>query len=223
MALLGSLALLTMAAACSSGTTASLATTESSAAGSVPTTTDKVKTITGVVKDIVQIVAIVGAGAWASYRFGLFRERVPRGTISHEITHRSLTDTTLHLSVTVIFSNTGRVVWSFAPERGNRTTIQQLKPIDHEDLTSLHDRIAAGESQTYEWPGIDERPMARNLEVEPSDAEEINHEFVLDSDIESILIYSYYGTDNRGWQATTIYDFVGEDHDNDNQHGEAAK
>jgi hypothetical protein len=194
----------------------------SSAPASTPTPTDTVKTITGVVKDIVQILAIVGAGAWASYRFGLFRERVPRGTISHEITHRTLTETTIHISVTVIFSNTGRVVWSFAPERDNRTTILLVKPIDQEYLESLQERVAAGESQTYQWPVLDDRSLARSLEVEPSDTQEINHEFVIGGGIESILVYSYYGSHDRGWQATTVYDIVGEDHDNDNQDGEAA-
>ena len=185
-------------------------------AASIPTTTDTVKTITGVVKDIVQILAIVGAGAWASYRFGLFGERVPRGTISHEITHRTLTDTTIHVSVTVIFSNTGRVVWSFAPERGNQTTIQLVKPIDQEDLDSVQERVAAGESPTYQWPAIDDRPLVKHLKIEPADTHEINHEFVLGNDVESILVYSFYGSDNGGWQATTVYDIVGEGHDNDN-------
>ena len=166
-------------------------------------------------KDIVQILAIVGAGAWASYRFGLFRERVPRGTISHEITHRSLTDTAIHISVTVIFSNTGRVVWSFAPEQSNRTTIQLVRPIAHEDLIALDDRVEAGESQTYEWPVIDDRSLARPLEVEPSDTEEITHEFVFDTGVESILVYSFYGNENIGLRATTVYDIVRENHDNE--------
>ena len=204
------------AAACSSGRPASPTMAYSSAPASTPTRTDTVKTITGVVKDIVQILAIVGAGAWASYRFGLFRERVPRGTISHEITHRTLTETTIHVSVTVIFSNTGRVVWSFAPEEGNRTTIHQVRPIDQEYLDSVQERVAAGESPTYEWPGLDYRSLTRPLKIEPSDTHEMNHEFVLGNDVESILVYSFYGSDNRGWEATTVYDLVGEGHDNDN-------
>ena len=216
------LAVLAIALACSTDEAASPSVAYSSVAGSATTRADNVKTITGVVKDIVQILAIVGAGAWASYRFGLFRERVPRGTISHEITHRSLTETTIHVSVTVIFSNTGRVVWSFVPEQDNRTTIQLVKPIDQEYLESLQERVAAGESQTYQWPVLDDRSLARSLEVEPSDTQEINYEFVVGGGVESILVYSYYGRDDRGWQATTVYDIVGEDHDNDNQDGEAA-
>ena len=211
-----------MTAACSAGNSETPPIKDSSVAGSKPTTTDNVKAITGVVRDVVQIVAILGAGAWASYRFGLFRERVPRGTISHEISHRPLTDTTIHISVTVIFSNTGRVVWSFAPEQRNRTTIQLVRPIDHEDLESLQDRLAAGESQTYEWPRLDDRSLIRPLEVEPSDTEEINYEFVVGGAVESILVYSNYGSGDRGWQATTVYDIVGEDHDSDNQDGETA-
>ncbi len=197
-------------------------TTESAAVGPVPTTADNVKTVTGVVRDIVQIVAILVAGAWAYRRFGLFRERIPRGTISHEISHRRLTDTTVHLSVTVIFSNTGRVVWSFSPGRGNRTTIQLVRPISHEDLVRLHERVEAGESQTYDWPALDDRPLTHPLEVEPSDTEEVNHEFVVGDGIETILVYSYYGSGDRGWQSTTVYDFVGEDHENGNKDGEAA-
>ena len=60
--LFGVIALLTIAAGCSSSKPASLSTTDPSVAPSTRTTTDNVNVITGVAKDIVQIVAIFGAG-----------------------------------------------------------------------------------------------------------------------------------------------------------------
>ncbi|MCH7801801.1 MAG: hypothetical protein IIC24_09705 [Chloroflexi bacterium] len=150
--------------------------------------------------------AIVTASVWATYRFGLFRERVPRGVISHEVTHRPLTDSTIHLSVTVIFSNAGRVVWTFEPADRNLTTIQQVKPITSDQLTALEQQLEAQTDLAFEWPWIGNRPLTSRLEVEPSDTEQINYEFIIDNSIESILIYSYYSRDGRGWDATTIYD-----------------
>ena len=84
--------------------------------------------------------------------------------------------------------------------RDNRTTIQLVKPIDHKDLESLQERVAAGDSQTYQWPVLDDRSLTHPLKIEPSDTEEINHEFVLGSGVESILVYSFYRSKKRGWQ-----------------------
>ena len=106
--LIGTSLLATIAVGCASGNPVSPATAPLQAPPLTVTPTDHLKWIVGITKDIVQIVAIVAAATWASYRFGLFRERVPRGAISHEVTHHPLIDSAIHLSLTVIFSNTGQ-------------------------------------------------------------------------------------------------------------------
>ena len=119
-------------------------------APSTVTPTDNLKRVVGITKDIVQIMAIVSVSVWATYRFGLFRERIPRGVISHEITHRRLTDNTVHVLVTVEFSNAGRVVWTFESEERNQTKIQLIKPITYEHLVQLHTQVGAGTVQGYQ-------------------------------------------------------------------------
>ena len=115
--------------------------------------------------------AIVTAATWAAYRFGLFRERIPRGVISHEVTHRQLTDSTMHVSVSVIFSNTGHVLWSFGPSEQNHTTIQQIKPITSDELALIEQQREAHQDFIFEWQWIDERPLTLGIRIEPSDTE----------------------------------------------------
>ena len=208
--LIGASLLATIAVGCASGNPVSPATASLEATPLTVTPTDHLKRIVGITKDIVQIVAIVAAATWASYRFGLFRERIPRGAISHEVTHRPLTDSAIHLSLTVIFSNAGHVLWSFEPARQNLTTIQHVKPITSDHIMILEQQRDVGPDIPYQWARIYERPLAAPLEVEPSDTERVNYEFIIDNAIESILIYPHYGRTNRGWDAAMIYDISGE-------------
>ena len=208
--LIGMSLLATVAVGCASGNPVSPVAADLVGAPSTVPPTDNLKRVVGITKDIVQIVAIVSASVWATYRFGLFRERIPRGSISHEVTHRPLTDSTIHVSVTVIFSNAGNVLWSFEPTNQNLTTIQQVKPLTSDRLTVLEQQRSAQPDTPYQWTRIDERPLTASLEVEPSDTERVSYEFVIDNAIESILIYSHYGGTDRGWDVTTIYDISGE-------------
>ncbi len=88
---------------------------------------------------------IVAAATWASKGFGLFRERIPKGAISLEVTHRPFTDSAIHLSLIVIFSTTGLVLWSFEPARQSLTTIQQVKPITSVHIMILEQRRDVGQ------------------------------------------------------------------------------
>jgi hypothetical protein len=207
--LIGLSLLATIAVGCASGNSVSPSDTALQVTPSAVTPTDNLKRVVGITKDVVQIVAIVTAAGWASYRLGLFRDRIPRGVISHEVTHRPLTDNTIHLSVAIIFSNAGHVLWSFDPTEQNITTIQQLKPISPDQLTDIEQQFEERTGLSYGWPKIDDRSLTFRLEVEPSDAEHIHYEFIIDNTIESILIYSYYSRDDRGWDVTTIYDIPG--------------
>jgi hypothetical protein len=207
--LIGLSLLATIAVGCTSGNPASLSTATLQEIPSSVTSTDNLKRIVGITKDIVQIVAIVSAAVWATYRFGLFRERIPRGIISHEVTHRRLTNSTIHLSVTIIFSNAGHVLWSFDPTELNYTAIQKIRPLTSDELTVLEQQFDARTNPEYEWPYIDVRSLTFGLEVEPSDSEQIHYDFIIDNTIESILVYSYYSRHGRGWDASTIYDISG--------------
>ena len=168
--------------------------------------------------DITQTLAIIIAAIWAYYRFGLFRENVPRGTIAHRITHRILTGSTIHISVTVVFTNTGRVSWVVDPADGDGgyTRIQVIKPITDEELEPLYNQVYYGEVQDYQWPAIDERILEKRVSVGPSpDTAERQYEFIIGSDIETILVYSSYSfrtgiTSRRTgvWDASTVYDIA---------------
>lgn len=184
----------------------------------VATAESRLKDYITTFKDVFQIVAIIVAAIWAYYRFGLFREGTPRGTITHRITHRPLTSSTIHVSVTVVFSNTGRVSWVVGPEEGpgGRTIIQMIKPITDEELALRENEVYSGQFPHFQWPVIDERDLDLRVSVGPEpDTAERHYEFIIDNDVETILVYSSYHFRTRTtsgrtgvWDANTIYDIT---------------
>jgi len=141
-------------------------------------TLENVNLFIDAVLKFVQVVAVLSVGIWAIYRFGIFRESVPRVSITHRISHRRLTANTVHVFVSVVFSNTGRVVWSLDSSHG-WTRILLIKPIEHEELSQLHRAFAVEESAPdYMWPVIDERPLALSdgFDIEPADTEELHYQ-----------------------------------------------
>ena len=85
-----------------------------------------------------------------------------------------------------------------------------MKPITSDHIMILEQQRDVGPDIPYPWARIDERPLAAPLEVEPTDTERVNYEFIIDNAIESILTYSHYRGTKRGWDATLIYDISGE-------------
>ena len=75
------------------------------------------------------------------------------------------------------------------------------------------DRTKEQESE-IEWPLLGEVDLSgeeQKCEIEPGEKEEFDFDFVIGSEIESVVIYSYLknrkkGRKQIGWNKTTIYD-----------------
>ena len=63
-------------------------------------TTGKLKDIAAIVQSSVAAAAIVTGGIFAYYKLQLFRDFKPHLTISHNISHRILSDSYMHIDVT---------------------------------------------------------------------------------------------------------------------------
>lgn len=111
--------------------------------------------------------------------------------------------------MSVVFSNTGRVVWSLDSSHG-WTRILLIKPIEHEELSQLHRAFAVEESAPdYMWPVIDKRPLALSdgFDIEPADTEELHYQFVIPDPAETIQVISYYQSNSaKGLEARTVHD-----------------
>jgi hypothetical protein len=176
-------------------------------ATSTPYTIENIKKGAEIFYILFQVVAISTAGVWAYRRFGLRREGVARGAISHHITHRVLTDNTVHIQITVTFSNIGNVLWTIdAKSERNFTSLQLIKPITPEKLADIETQVANGDESDYQWPLLKRWDFRENMEVEPSDTDDITYEFVYDNSIKTILVYSLYEWDSKPVDITTVYD-----------------
>jgi hypothetical protein len=77
------------------------------------------------------------------------------------------------------------------------------------------DPVDAGSTE-YLWPSLGERRTnweASPRELEPGEVEEIHYDFAIDSEAETIEVYSYFKNSEKrgreiGWSLTTLCDLV---------------
>ena len=165
---------------------------------------------------IVAAVAI-GAGAYvADRRFQIFRTFQPHLTIAQEVTHRQLSESYIHIEVTVILKNSSRV---HVELRRSLAIIQEVAPISDEEAEAIYEGGLNNEDDpSYQWPTITrtDRVWGENeLIVEPGEQHAETFEFVIEGwENQTVLLYTYFYNEHsgqdagagEGWAATTVYD-----------------
>ncbi len=171
------------------------------------------------VQGIVAAVAI-GAGAYvADRRFQIFRTFQPHLTIAHKVSHRQLSDSYVHIEVTVILKNSSRV---HVELRRGLAIIQEVAPISDEEAEAIYSGGLDNEDDpSYQWRTIARTNRVwgdKELIVEPGEQHAETFEFVIEGwESQTVLLYTYFYNEHRerdtgageGWAATTMYD-VGE-------------
>lgn len=178
------------------------------------------KDIAAIVQSSVTAVAIVAGGIFAYYKLQLFRDLETHLTITHEVSHRFIGDSYVHIAVTANLRNSSRVKIEL---REGRFRLQQIKPTPDEEIQRIFAEVFIdAEYEELQWPILNEVPRFWNervLIVEPGATHRETQEFIVSSDIESVIIYTYfYNVDFRessqvaqGWDETTVYDIVSRD------------
>ena len=178
------------------------------------------KDIAAVVQSSVTAVAIVVGGIFAYYKLQLFRDLEPHLTITHEVSHRFIGDSYVHIAVTANLRNSSRVKIEL---REGKFRLQQIKPASDEEVERIFAEVFIdAEYEEFQWPILNEVPRFWNervLIVEPGATYRETQEFIVSSDIESVMIYTYfYNIDSRqsfqvaqGWDETTVYDIASRD------------
>lgn len=169
--------------------------------------------------NVIQALATAAAlglgGGWSIWLFMERRERYPRASIEHLVTHKPIGDGKVLLRVDVRVSNIGEVLMSLVCLE---TRIQQVLPVP----TSVADKIRQGvdpvpEGGTdVEWPLLKSRePEFEKVdcEIEPGETQDINYDFIVDSDVETVQVYSYVRNEKKrkrklSWELTTLYDLA---------------
>ena len=168
------------------------------------------------------MVAIVVGGVFALVKFQVFRTFEPHLTVTHEVSHRFVSPSYVHIDVTATLHNSSRVK---VEVEDAYFSLQQIAPLLDEQIDDLYTQVIVDEEFThFQWPRLYKVPwewLAGDLIVEPGESHQETCEFIVEIGIASVGVYTYfYNPDFReganvaeGWGTYTVYDIVNEDYD----------
>ncbi len=177
----------------------------------------RLKDIAAIVQSSVTAVAIVAGGVFAYYKLQLFRDFEPHLSITHEISHRVISESYIHIGVTANLHSSSKVKVEL---RRAFFSIQVVSPLTDNKVENLYEEIFVKKSnKDIQWRTLYNIPrewIKNELIIEPSESHQEISEFILSSDIEAIVIYTYFYNSKsspsaqsaEGWSATTIYDII---------------
>ena len=175
------------------------------------------KDVAAIAQSVVTVVAIVVGGYFAYYKLQLFRELEPHLSITHDISHRFIGDSYVHIAVTANIYNSSRVMI----ELGDATSsLLMIGPTTDADVERLYGEMFVERTVDYlQWPTLDriERTWFSNqLTIEPGERHRETYEFIVEAGIDSVIVYTYFSNLNasqgseleEGWSETTVYDII---------------
>lgn len=163
--------------------------------------------------EVVTMIVIVVGGIWTYLLFVRKRQKYPRANIIHRVEHWPISGGKTLLRVVVNISNKGEILLSLV---SGFTRVQQMMPWPPELLESIkHDEEFVKEGQAEaEWPLLHQRDLAfekGEREIEPGETDELALDFVIDSKVQIVVLYSYLKNKRKwwreiGWNTTSIHD-----------------
>jgi len=77
------------------------------------------------------------------------------------------------------------------------TWVQQVRPIDEEMQNKILDPQESADTEQTEiqWPLLNEAKIKwakKELEIEPNESDQIHFDFLIDSNVKTIVAYSYF-------------------------------
>ena len=165
------------------------------------------------------VTVIFVGGVFAYWRLQIFRTFQPHLTISHEVSHRLVGESYVHIAVTANLHNSSRV------KIGLREAVfstQLIEPTLDEEVEDLYTDVFINRTQRdIQWITLAEKSYQweeNEAVVEPGESHQETCEFVISKDITSVMIYTYFfnpiysprSQSAEGWYATTFYDRIAE-------------
>ena len=200
-----------------------------------PTSFSEIKNIIEVVASVLTLFAIIFGGIWSYLLFIRTRQKYPSANISQEITYRAISDDKLWLRVSVTLQNTGKVLLSLVY---GQSWIQKVLPLDKATLEKvLSGQYPARKGEVeIEWPLLSTQHVdwkKGDREIEPSESDQVHFDFILDSEVKTIVVYSYFRNAKKirrkgelGWLVTRTYDLQlknSREMDQENEDGKTRK
>ena len=163
------------------------------------------------------LVAICVGGVFAYQRLQIFRTFDPHLTISHEISHRRIGDSYVHIDVTATLHNSSKVQVEL---RQGFSRLQLVSPTWDEQIETLYAQVFIDKTEQHvRWDTLEEvhrEWRSGELIVEPGEFHPETYEFIVSNEVETVIIYTYFYNPRfsqgelsaEGWVATTYYDIV---------------
>lgn len=175
----------------------------------------ELKDAAGIVQAVITAAAIIAGGIIAAYKLQLFRDFVPHLTISHEVSHRPVGDSYVHIAVKAALHNTSKVRVGI---RAGIFRIHQIAPMADSEIEDIYFQVfGTRELLDLQWPTLEEIQPAwdeNELTIEPGETHRHTIEFIVLVDHKTVLIYTYFYNPNysegrkapQGWGEATVYD-----------------
>ncbi|MHB0967467.1 MAG: hypothetical protein ACYC36_13540 [Bellilinea sp.] len=165
-----------------------------------------------IIESIFGIGAIIFAGIWTYKLFIKNRQKYPHANISQVISHSYLSDGKALIHVAIIFENIGNVLLKV---KEGEVRLLQIMPLAPTIKTQLQSNIDIGNPNSAEinWPEIIKKTLEigkEAYELEPSESDSFHFDFVIDSTIKIVEIYTFIQNSEKknglGWTSTSIYE-----------------
>ncbi len=181
------------------------------------TDSGKARELAAVAQASVTAFAILAGGLFAAYKLEVFRDFEPHLTITHDISHRPVSDSYIHISVSVTLHNSSRVKVDIVD---GIFRLYHVAPLSDEQVEQLYlEMPESGSILELEWPVISESQLARGegeTYVEPGEFHQETIDFIVSSDTKSVVVYTFLGDSRysitlqgqRGWDLSSVYDIV---------------
>ena len=181
------------------------------------TDSGKARELAAIAQSSVTAFAIIAGGLFAAYKLEVFRDFEPHLTITHDISHRPVSDSYIHISVSVTLHNSSRVKVDIVD---GIFRLYHVAPLSDEQVEQLYLEMSeTGSILELEWPVICESRFARGegeTYVEPGEFHQETIDFIVSSDTKSVVVYTFVGDSRysmalqgqRGWDLSSVYDII---------------
>ena len=181
------------------------------------TDSGKSRELAAIAQSSVTAFAIIAGGLFAAYKLKVFRDFETHLTITHDIPHRPVSDSYIHISVSVTLHNSSRVKVDIVD---GIFRLYHVAPLSDEQVEQLYLEMSeTGSILELEWPVICESRFARGegeTYVEPGEFHQETIDFIVSSDTKSVVVYTFVGDSRysmalqgqRGWDLSSVYEII---------------
>ena len=168
----------------------------------------------GAVGGIGTLILLGIGGIFAVYQFRLFRHHEPHLNVEQTVTHHQVSPKYVAIAVTAHLRNNSRVVVRI---REALFRIQKFSGFEDTAIeTMFRHAFVFRSGSVIEWPTLQEVHRhwdPGEIAIEPGGIHSESYEFIVASDVETIMVYSLFYNPNspegknerRAWHVTTVY------------------